>query len=159
MLWRWRWRSSWADVGADQYTVQSLLSPSQHSPEFTPVDMKSACRKLQNVAVALWEILTDAASIFFWLFLCKEAGQAWLQDGWGGVWRSLLERSEHRAFQLYVVGSSVAILASYWIPVTLFTILVSNTSDWTTQSQRFIRLLTQALLCHRDTAKGTQRQH
>ena len=81
-------------------------------------------RKLANFALAVWEILTDSASIFFWLFLLKEAGEAVLQEGWRGLWRSLLESSDHRAFQLYVVGSSAAILAAYWIPVTLFTILV-----------------------------------
>ena len=87
--------------------------------------MKLARRKLANIAVALWEIITDSASIFFWLFLVKQLGDTVLQSGWHGVWRTLLERSGHQSFKLYVLGSWVALLASYWVPVTLFTILVS----------------------------------
>ena len=87
--------------------------------------MRFVQRKLQNFLVAVLEILTDSASICFWLFLLKLGGEAVLESGWEGLWRTLVERSGHQALQLYVLGSTVALLLAYYVPVTLFTILVS----------------------------------
>ena len=75
---------------------------------------------------SLWvEIFTDLSSMFGILYLIKLAGWILCPGGWLALWISLIKFVEPivSPHQVYVFGNVIVLLAVYWIPATLYTIV------------------------------------